>query len=205
MAVRVTSSALEVLSESADPPQRVTSSVLEGLTTNADPPIRVTSSVLEILHGAYPPIRVTFSALEVLLLDNSAIVENYITVTQAEADAALEFPWEFTTEVGARIGDNINFPWELATQILLSNWSDGSFESAPIPSGPMSLTTITGVRSDWGQSPPLLAWFETFTGSVTGYNLNVPLYFETVTGNRTAHTVLIDGRRDLLDTRLYKR
>lgn len=205
MAVRVTSSVLEVLAANTATTQRVTSSVLEGLTTNADPPIRVTSSVLEILHGAYPPIRTTFSALEVLLQDNSAIVENYITVTQAEADADLEFPWEFTTEVGAVIGDNINFPWEHATQTLLAAWSDGSFESAPTPSGPMSLTTVTGVRTDWGQSPPLLAWFSTITGNITGYNLNVPLYFETVTGNRTAHTILIDGRRDLIDTRLYKR
>lgn len=205
MAVRVTSSWIEVLSASAPPPTRVTSSAIQVLSTNADPPIRVTSSWIEVLHGAFPPIRVTSSWIEVLASSNPPDSVTFETDTGASVEADLEFPWVFEDSIGVIIGANPNFPWELATQVLLSAWSDGTGSFGPEAGDTASFGTVTGIITSWGYAPPTIAWYETVTRQSDSYNSDTPWSFETDVGVTHAHSILIDGRFDLIDTRLYKR
>lgn len=133
-----------------------------------------------------------------------ALQVEFETTSQAGQSASLNFPMVFETTTGAQPWEAIGGDLEFTTAVDLLAAVGGSLESAP-PAGDFAFETVVGVLTPIVLSPPVLVHYATVTDAGEALSFGVPMEFETVTGARARLRTTLDGRRDLLDTRRYRR
>lgn len=187
--------------------RRVTKSYLEVLAKRTYPPPRTTMSYLEVLVTIVPQRRVTKSYLEVLMIpgpDAEVLELSFESITGQVGTLTTSLPMDLTTltEVMGTVGTS--FPMDLETTVHLDADADGSaeFDGAE---GEFAFETVTAVLGEIGVAVPILVFFSTLTEVAGEIATNAPLTFTTTTWVSGTVVSYIDGRRDLIDTRLYKR
>ena len=194
---------------------QVTLSYAEVLCAPARPPVRATLSYLEVLTLPFAPTRITLDYLEVLYAESTLppppppVEVEYGTVTGVGTFVALDTPFVLASVVGSGSFTVTDEPLQLSTEAAFEAWASGDFEGGPgdglLGDVDLSFETVVGVESHLAVAPPVLLYFATKVGVSGSATMDLPVQFATRVGVRAAHTLLFDGRRDLLGQKLYRR